>query len=38
MKKTNLRQYLLAKYGKRELEILAKLSSQKMKYITQGKK
>ncbi len=38
MKKTNLEQYLLAKYGKRELEILAKFSSQKMKYITQGKK
>jgi hypothetical protein len=38
MKKTNLNEYLLAKYGKKEKEIITKFSSQKMKYITQGKK
>jgi hypothetical protein len=38
MKKTNLRQYLLGKYGKGEKGILAKLSSQKIKYVEQGKK
>jgi hypothetical protein len=38
MKKTNLRQYLLAEYGKGEKGILAKLSSQKIKYVEQGKK
>ena len=38
MKKINLNQYLLGKYGKGEKEIITKFSSQKMKYITQGKK
>lgn len=38
MKKNNLKDYLEAKYGKKEEEnILKKFSSQKTKYVEQGK-
>jgi hypothetical protein len=38
MKKNNLKDYLEAKYGEKEKEnILRKLSSQKTKYVEQGK-
>jgi hypothetical protein len=38
MKKTNLNQYLEAKYGKSVNEILTRFSRQKDKYVEQGKK
>jgi hypothetical protein len=38
MKKINLQEYLLSKYGKTEKKIIAKFSSQKLKYVTQVKK
>jgi hypothetical protein len=39
MKKTNLNEYLLSKYGKEKDEIIRrKYNEQKVKYIEQGKK
>jgi hypothetical protein len=39
MKKTNLNEYLLSKYGKgKDEEIRRKYDSQRQKYIGQGKK
>jgi hypothetical protein len=38
MKKTNLNQYLEAKYGKNVNEILTRFSRQKDKYVEQVKK
>jgi hypothetical protein len=38
MKKTNLKEYLNAKYGKEEKSIMLKYNSQRQKYIEQGKK
>ena len=38
MKKTNLKEYLLSKYGKGEKSIMLKYNSQRQKYVEQGKK
>jgi hypothetical protein len=38
MKKTNLNEYLLAKYGNKVKNIAKKFTEQKAKYVQQGKK
>jgi len=38
MKKINLNEYLLAKYGNKVKDITKKFNEQKVKYIQQGKK
>jgi len=38
MKKINLNQYLLAKYGNKVKNITLKFNDQKVKYVQQGKK
>jgi hypothetical protein len=38
MKKINLNEYLLAKYGNKVKSITLKFNDQKVKYVQQGKK
>jgi len=38
MKKTNLNEYLLAKYGNKVKDVVKKFTAQKAKYVQQGKK